>query len=91
MPIDFQNEAKFTYPGVYHIRVSGKVRIDLMDYFRGLEKREVKEQKSGQHETSLIIQVRDQAELIGLINMLYNWQHVILSVSLEEKFITKIM
>lgn len=77
------NTSHFINPGLYRIQVQGKVRQELWDYFEG-ETALISCDLDGQVTTDLKIRVRDQAELIGLINMLYNWQHDLLSVHLEK-------
>ena len=59
----------------------GKVSHEIWYYFNG-ETEQIKE-INGQVITSLKIHVRDQAELAGLIKMLYDWQHVLLMVKIE--------
>ncbi|MEZ5199673.1 MAG: hypothetical protein R2764_25815 [Bacteroidales bacterium] len=76
------NEIKFSNSGVYQIRVLGKVCPEIWDYFQG-EIVRISECKSGQIYTLLKVYVRDQAELSGLINILYNWHLVLLSVKIE--------
>jgi hypothetical protein len=75
-------EIKFSQPGIYHILVFGNVPSDLLDYFEG-EVEEVTQHSNGNVEVSLIIHVRDQAELTGLINMIYNFRLVLLSVKVD--------
>ncbi|NJN42957.1 MAG: hypothetical protein HC811_12730 [Flammeovirgaceae bacterium] len=84
MPVDFPTIPKFVNPGRYHIRVTGKVRNEINDYFEGIEKLELVNTKKGIGETKLTIHVRDQAELIGFINILYNWQHALKKIRLDE-------
>ena len=59
----------------------GQVCPEIWSYFNG--ETEQKKEDKGQVTTSLKAQVRDQAELTGIINMLYDWQHVLLMVKLE--------
>ncbi|GAB2487499.1 hypothetical protein GCM10027164_16130 [Algoriphagus taiwanensis] len=89
--MDMANETsipKFSYPGLYSIRVSGKIQKDLLEYFQGIEKSVVEVNDTGNSITHLAINIRDQAELIGLLNMLYEWQHVLISVKLGENYST---
>ena len=76
------DEITFSNPGIYRIRVLGKVCHEIWEYFEG-ETELVTVDKKGQIITSLKIHVRDQAELSGLINTLYNWQLVLLSVKMD--------
>ena len=75
------SDIKFSGPGTYHIRVMGEVDHEIWDYFSG-EMEQKKDQK-GQLTTSLKIHVQDQAELSGLIKLLYEWQLVLLLVKRE--------
>ena len=75
-------EIKFSNPGIYHIQVLGNVREELWDYFEA-EIDLVSGEKNEQVSTSFKIHVRDQAELTGLLNMLYEWRYVLLAVKIE--------
>ena len=75
-------EIKFSQPGNYHIQVLGSVAPELWDYFEG-ETDQVFEDQNGKVTTTLKMYVRDQAELAGIINMLYNWRLVLLSVKMD--------
>ena len=72
-------ELKYSQPGIYHIQIIGSVPPELWDYFEG-ETDLVSTDKNGNITTSLKMHVRDQAELAGLINMLYEWRLILLSV-----------
>ena len=75
-------EIKFSNPGNYLIKVLGNVRSELLEHFEG-EIVQVSEDENGKLISSLKINVRDQAELSGLINMLYEWRLVLLFVEME--------
>ena len=75
-------DIEFSEPGFYHIKVLGSVRSELWDYFEG-ETEAVITAETGKVTTSLSLHVRDQAELTGLLTMLYNWGLVLLSVTIE--------
>jgi len=75
-------EIRFSQPGNYHIQVLGRVPLALWDYFEG-ETDHVFQDQEGRTTTSLKVYVRDQAELTGLINMLYDWRLVLISVKLD--------
>lgn len=75
-------EIKFNNPGIYYIKVLGNIQSELLGHFEG-EIVQVKEGENGQLISSLKINVRDQAELSGLINMLYDWRLVLLSVEMD--------
>lgn len=76
------NTSHFINPGLYRIQVQGKVSQELWDYFEG-ETGLISCDANGQVITDLKLRVRDQAELIGIINMLYNWRLVLLSVKMD--------
>lgn len=76
-------EIKFSGPGTYHIQVMGKVSNEIWNNFNG--EAELIKETNGQVITSLKIHVRDQAELAGLIKMLYDWQHVLLMIKIEGR------
>ena len=75
-------EIRFSQPGNYHIQVLGSVPPMLWDYFEG-ETDQVSEDENGTVTTTLKMHVRDQAELTGLINMLYDWRLVLLFVKMD--------
>ncbi len=75
-------EIKFSQPGNYHIQVLGSVPPALWDYFEG-ETDQVSTDENGNVTTTLKMHVRDQAELTGLINMLYDWRLVLISVKMD--------
>lgn len=83
-----QNDILFSTPGDYRIEVLGKVDPDIWDYFEGGID-EVKEDKNGRVTTSIRVHVLDQAELSGIINLLYDERLVLLCVKIartdEEK------
>ena len=77
-----QKETKFCIPGIYHVQVLGNLHQELLDYFEG-EIELVSGEKNEKVTTSFKIHVRDQAELTGLLNMLYEWRYVLLAVKIE--------
>ena len=76
------NDIKFSQPGIYQIQVLGNVPPGLWDFFDG-ETDCISIDKNGKVTTTLKMHVRDQAELSGLINMLYDWRLVLLYVKME--------
>jgi hypothetical protein len=66
----------------YRIEVLGKVRPEVLDHFDCAIDR-ITEDKTGEIVTSLLVHVRDQAELTGVINLLNNWRLFIVSVNRE--------
>lgn len=76
------SEIKFSNPGIYHIQVQGHIRQELWDFFDG-EVDQIIKDDNRQDTTTLKVQVRDQAELTGIINMLYDWRLVLLSIKMD--------
>lgn len=73
---------KFSQPGNYYIQVLGIVPTVIWDYYEG-KTDHLSTDESGNVTTTLKMYVRDQAELSGLINALYNWRLVLLSIKVE--------
>lgn len=70
---------RFDAPGEYVISVQGIVSQGLYDMIRDViitVKDDEKVPVSDIH-----LKVKDQAHLVGIINMLYDWHHVILNVT----------
>lgn len=82
---ELQKEIQFSNPCHYQIRVLGIVHQDLWDYFEGKIDC-IEEDKNGRITTSLSVHVRDQTELSGLINLLYDWRHVLLLVKIRKPY-----
>lgn len=82
MTLKLKNEIKYTQPGSYHLRVLGSIPTQLWDYYEGKTDQVIVD-KNKNVITTIKMHVRDQAELSGLINMLYNFRLVILSVKLD--------
>lgn len=76
-------EINFASPGIYNIQVLGTVGEELWDYYDG-KAVEVIDEVTGKLRTSLLVRVQDQAQLSGLIKLLYEWRLVLLSVNIEE-------
>ncbi len=76
-------EINFASPGIYNIQVLGTVGEELWDYYDG-KAVEVIDDVSGKLRTSLLVRVQDQAQLSGLIKLLYEWRLVLLSINIEE-------
>lgn len=68
----------------YYVQVKGKVSQELWDYFEG-QTEVVSSNSEGECMTDLKLYVRDQAELLGLITMLYNRRHVLLSLRIANE------
>ena len=80
------NDLKFSNPGIYHIQVIGNFPKNLLENYD--VEIENLEEKSGKTTTSMRIEVRDQAELTGIINAIYDSRLVLISVNYEN-FISK--
>ena len=78
-----QNGIQFSNPVDYQIQVLGKVHQDIWDYFEG-ETDHIEEDEYGRVTTYLKVHVRDQTELSGLINLLYDRRHVLLLVQISR-------
>ena len=78
-----QSELQFSNPCHYHIQILGNIHQDLCDYFE-VEIDHIEKDENGQVTTSLNVHVRDQTELSGLINLLYDWRHVLLLVKMSR-------
>ncbi len=81
MPATVRQDVKFSHPGIYSIKVLGGVKSELWDYFEG-ETKEVLSDESGTVITTLTLKVKDQAELSGILQVLYRWRLVLLSVKM---------
>ena len=76
-------EIKFSGPGIYQIQVMGEVSQEIWNCFDG--ETEQIEKVEDQVISSMKVRVRDQAELAGLVKLLYDWQHVLLLVKIERQ------
>lgn len=82
MPNKVQKEIRVPELNRYRIEVLGTVRPEVLDHF-DCEIDRITEDKTGEIVTSLLVHVRDQAELTGVINLLNNWRLLIVSVNRE--------
>lgn len=68
---------------IYQLTVQGSLKEDWTDWFNGmLIAAEQHSEKNAK--TTIKCRVRDQAELIGIINWLHNMNLIIVSVSLSS-------
>ena len=72
---------KLWTPATYHIEVEGVVSENWSDHF-GDMRISTRTRKDNSIVTTLVGRVRDQAELSGLLNSLYDYHLPILSVDL---------
>lgn len=69
----------FHRPGTYCICVQGVVSDNWSDYLQGMDI-EIDRTKDNQATTTLTGELVDQAALLGVLNVLYNWHLPVLSV-----------
>ena len=79
---------KFNGPANYKIIVQGTLPEKFMYCFEGLEIVTVKD-KSHKCCTVINTRIKDQAELSGMINTLYEWGYPILLVECEGKIVNE--
>ena len=80
-----QKHFKFRKPATYQIQVEGEAGNYLSDLFGQMQITTLKE--NGQPAiTTLVGRIRDQAELSGLLNTLYDMHLSIKSVNLMEEY-----
>ncbi len=76
------NEINISSPGIYQIQVLGEVCREIWEHFEG-ETEQIKKDKNGQLISFIKVHVHDQAELSGIIKLLYDWNHVLIKVRRE--------
>ena len=80
---DFIENIDFTTTNNFRIDVVGKLNKNLSEIFGGLSiNYKIENNKTISHLEGEII---DQAELIGILNTLYNMRFKIISVNIKEK------
>lgn len=83
-PMDGQRVA-FNRPGKYRIRVLGLLDESWSERLGGLRIKECWPEDHERSATELVGKMNDQAELLGLLNTLYNDLHLtLLTVKLEK-------
>lgn len=70
---------QFSGPGTYRITVLGNIGGDLLDLFEGVVER-VEDIGEGKVSTSIVVNVLDQAQLCGIINILHDHRLVLISL-----------
>ncbi len=80
---------KFSGPASYTISIQGSLSEELLSYFEGIK---VKSEKKSDTAiiTTLECRIKDQSELSGIINTLYEWRYPILLVECEGETIKDI-
>lgn len=73
------NESCFTSPGMYCIKVRGKIDKRFSGYFGGM-KISSEEQAGKKPITTLLGELKDQSALVGILNALYGLHLTILSI-----------
>jgi len=80
---EFLREINFTASNNFRINVMGKLDENLSDILGGLS---ITHKKENNNITSYLEgRIIDQAELIGILNTLYNMRFKILSVKINDK------
>lgn len=79
-----KHDLHFDGPGRYLIEIKGKVSRDILEMFPIKEAQDdlVNPDQLGNH---LIIDIKDQSELMGLLNVLYNNRYTIIKVEYINK------
>jgi hypothetical protein len=72
-------DLNFDGPGKYLIQVKGKVNPEIMEMFR-LHPAERAVQTGCENCTQLFLDIKDQSELLGFLNTLYDFHHTICKV-----------
>ncbi|WP_100626942.1 hypothetical protein [Algoriphagus formosus] len=70
---------QFSGPGTYRIRVLGNIGKNMLDLFEGIVE-SVDDIGEGKVSTSIIVNVLDQAQLCGIINILYDHRLALISL-----------
>ena len=81
MPASFQKKIKFSEPGNYRLQILGRVNPDLWNSFEGRIDA-ITSDNEGEVTTTLSLNVRDQVELSGFINMIHDRRLVLLSIKM---------
>lgn len=74
---------KFSGPANYKITVQGILTETFLNSFEGLKVVTEKDEEN-KYSTKIDIRIKDQAELSGIINTLYEWRFPILLVEYES-------
>ena len=77
--IQEQSNLKIHAQAKYRIKVCGIVGENWEDYFSGMTIR-IDDQPGHEPETMLTGWLPDQAALLGMLNLLYDWGHSLISV-----------
>ena len=75
---------QFSAQALYSLKVSGKVKESWNDQIGPLEISQ-KTTTEGNYETTLLFKTRDQAELIGFVNSIYEMHLPILALTRIEE------
>lgn len=79
MSIPHTYNIQFSGPGTYQITVLGNIGEDMLELFEGVVDK-VEDIGEGKVSTSIILNVLDQAQLCGIINILYDHRLVLISL-----------
>jgi len=78
---------KFSGPADYKIIVQGRLTSEFLNFFNVLNIFPEENSENGNFITKLTVSVKDQAELAGLLNSLYEWRYLILLVECEHEIL----
>ena len=81
-----ENLIKFNEPANYKIAVQGILTETFLQSFEGIKILTEKDDKNS-YSTKINVRIKDQAELSGIINALYDWGFPILLVEYEDKIL----
>jgi len=75
----YKSKPKIHERAKYRIQVCGAVGESLTDYYSGMTIR-INDESDQEPETMLTGWLADQTELLGLLNLLHDWGHSLISV-----------
>ena len=79
---------KFNGPATYKIKVQGILSETFLNSFDGV-KCSTEKELGNKYVTTIEIKIKDQAELSGIINSLYEWRYPILLVECEGEILNE--
>ncbi|WP_252740486.1 hypothetical protein [Robiginitalea marina] len=88
MSYPYTDNIQFSGPGTYRITVLGNIGEDILERFEGVVER-VEDKGEGRVSTSIIVNVLDQAQLCGIINILYDHRLVLISLIREPHLLER--
>ena len=79
-----EHQVKFDSPVYYHITLKGKLYTDLFELINAEEYQQIYDPEK--RITSLKVYVKDQAQLSGILNAIYNMHCSLLSVECDNNY-----